>query len=69
MVKVARGLNHQPILHVFIEINSHEVVVPNPVVRDHEEAHESVGKQSLHLFEEVGSKARDLDCSSRRYLG
>ena len=40
-----------------MKLLTHEVVVPRPLSRDHEEAEESVRQQHLHLLVEAGQVA------------
>ena len=47
VVEVLRVAEQQVVLELLVESDAHEVVVPAAVLRDHEEAEESVGEQHL----------------------
>lgn len=47
VIKLFRIARHDCVLYVVDDAQTHEVVVPHYVVRDHEEAHETLGEEEL----------------------
>mmetsp|Transcript_63136 Transcript_63136/g.136700 ORF Transcript_63136/g.136700 Transcript_63136/m.136700 type:complete len:725 (-) Transcript_63136:4486-6660(-) len=57
VVELRRVLDAQAVLHRDVVLLPHEVVVPDAVVRHHEEAQEDVTEQHLHLLGVRGQEA------------
>ena len=49
-VEFLRVIKHELVFHTRLVLHAHKIIIPNTLLRDHEEAEENIGQEHLNLL-------------------